>query len=504
MQVSRRDFAKLGAGALGASLLMRRAFSAETGSEKTPGTAAGTDTGYDLPEGDHDAIRKKMRGIRKRDQRPNILWIFTDQQQWNLMGCAGRKDMHTPHMDSLARKGVRFSNAYCPSPVCGPSRGCMVTGRMPHDTKVFHNGDTLSMEIPTIGEILRANGYRTWWSGKWHLPEPRLYTEGDVRGFRNIPLPKGLSKSFLGDCQDMLFAGQSHDQLVWHAGLFPEPWFHAVSLINPHDICFWPRTDRDWAAGFETEKYEHPDSLPPLPSNLDVANDESEAVQIRRSKANLKRSETAWRAYNADYACMTDTVDRAVGMALEGARKGGWLDNTVIIFTSDHGDGGGSHKMTGKLTCYEEAAKVPMIIVPPGGLDEGRVDSESLVSGLDIAATVFDYAGVKNEPLTHGISLRGAAEKKAKVDREYVVMHVAPGHPRNPKTRKIEGRMVRGPRYKYIKYNRGENPEMLFDLKNDPGELRNLAKDASFSKIIEDHRAMFREWKERTSDPFEI
>ncbi len=464
----------------------------------------GAASDYDLPEGDHDAIRAKMRPLRRRDPRPNVLWIFTDQQQWDLMGCAGNVHAHTPHMDRLARRGVRFENTYCPSPVCGPSRGAMVTGRMPHDTKVRHNGDPLCEDTPTMGEVLREHGYRTWWCGKWHLPEPRLYVDGDVRGFHNMPLPEGLPKPFLGDNQDMLYAAQSHDWLVWHAALWSEPWFHACSLINPHDICFWPRTNREWAIGYECEEYEHVDRMPPVPANLGIPNDEPEVLSMRRSRRNRERSDTAWRAYNADYAAMTATVDRAVGMVLEGARKGGWLENTLIIFTSDHGDGGGSHQWTGKLSCYEEAAKVPMIVVPPGGLAEGRADATSLVSGLDIAPTVYDYAGVEDAPTTYGTSLRGAVEDGGRVERDYVVMHIAPGRRNDPEMGKIEGRMVRSDRYKYVVFDWGKNPEQLFDLQGDPGELKNLAPDPEYAAVIHRHREMLGEWKQRTDDPFEI
>ncbi|MFW5863917.1 MAG: sulfatase [bacterium] len=504
MGLTRRNFNKIGMGAIGASMLMANNTSqAQDPEQKAYGMDPKPNPDYELPEGDHEAIRAEMKEKRRRDPRPNVLWIMTDQQQWDLMGCAGNKKIHTPHIDRLARKGIRFTESYCPSPVCGPSRGSMVTGRMPHDTRVFHNGDPLSLEVPTIGEILRKEGYRTWWSGKWHIPEARLYVDADVRGFHNIPLPK-LPKSFLGDCQDMLFAGQSHDWLVWHAGLFSQPWFHATSLINPHDICYWPWTERDWAIGFECKEYENVDTMPPVPQNLEIPNDEADAVGIRRNKVNLKRTDTAWRAYNADYACMTETVDRAIGMVLEGARKGGWLENTLIIFTSDHGDGGGSHKLTGKVTCYDEAAKVPMIIVPPGGLDEGRVDQESLVSGVDIAPTIFDYAGMKTMPETHGRSLRGAVEGKGPVQRDYVVMHVAPGSPKKEETRKIEGRVIRSKRYKYAIYNWGEKREMLFDLQKDPGEMQNLAPDSRHAHIIKDHRAMFNDWKKQTGDPFQI
>jgi arylsulfatase A-like enzyme len=353
-----------------------------------------------------------------------------------------------------------------------------------------------------MGEVLREQGYRTWWSGKWHVPEPRLYVDGDVRGFHNMPLPK-LPRSYLGDNQDMLFAAQSSDWLVWHAGLWAAPWFHACSLINPHDICFWPRTDRDWAIGYETEAYAQPDALPPAPENCTVPNDEAEVYGRMRSRMNRERSELHWRAYHADYAAMTSTVDRAVGMVLEGARKGGWLENTLIIFTSDHGDNGGAHQLTGKLTCYEEAARVPMIVVPPGGLGEGRVDARSLVSGLDIAPTVYEYAGVESPPETCGTSLRRAVEQGGRLERDYVVMHIAPGRRNHPEQSQIEGRMVRSTRYKYVAFDWGKNPEQLFDLREDPGELTNLAPDPAYADVMRSHRQMLSDWKQRTGDPFD-
>ncbi len=505
MKWNRRDFGRIALGGLGVSLLPAGGSASAEAGQGPAAQGAGDDErkDYDLPDADHGAIRARVREVRNRDPRPNVLLVFTDQQQWDLMGCAGNQYVYTPHMDRLARRGVRFANSYCASPVCGPARGSIVTGRMPHNTQVRHNGDRLSENVPTIGEVLRQSGYRTWWSGKWHLPEPRLYADGDVRGFHNMPLPEGLPKPFLGDNQDMLFAAQSHDLLVWHAGLFPEPWFHAVSLINPHDICFWPETDREWAIGYECEEYENVAQLPPAPDNLSIPEDEPEVLSRRRSSRNRHRSETAWRAYNADYASMTSTVDRAVGMVLEGARKGGWLDNTVVIFTSDHGDGGGSHQLTGKLTPYEEAAKVPLIVVPPGGLAEGRVDGASLVSGVDIAPTVYDYAGVESPPLVHGSSLRGAVEEGGALDRDYVVMHLAPGNRKDPEQRAIEGRMVRSGSYKYVIFNRGENPELLFDLDRDPGELHNLAGDPSHADVVREHRRMLEDWKRRTGDPFD-
>jgi choline-sulfatase len=144
-----------------------------------------------------------------------------------------------------------------------------------------------------------------------------------------------------------------------------------------------------------------------------------------------------------------------------------------------------------------------MIVVPPGGLDEGRADGASLVSGLDIAPTVFDYAGVQTPPRHHGTSLRQAVEGGGPVDRDYVVMHIAPGRRRDPEQSKIEGRMVRSSRYKYVAFDWGENPEQLFDLENDPGELKNLATDPAHESVLKEHRRMLKDWKRRADDPFD-
>ena len=456
---------------------------------------------YPLPEGDEEVIRRRAKMERAKDPRPNILWVFTDQQQWDALSCMGNAHVYTPNMDTLARKGVRFEKAYCPSPWCGPSRGCMVTGYMPHRTGVRHNGDTLSTEVPTIGEVLREAGYQTWWSGKWHLPEARVTDRNEMRGFHNIRLPAGLPKQVLGDSNDMLFAGNAHDLLCWHASLFPNPWFYGVSLHNPHDICLWPKTDKKWWIGMQQEHYEPVENLPPMPENFAIPRNEPEAARLSRHRVQENWTETDWRAYRADYYNMVGTVDRAVGMVLEGLRKGGWEDNTVVIFTSDHGEGAGAHQWWEKRSSYEESARIPMIVVPPGGLAEGRVDRESLVSGLDIAATVYDYADIRDNS-THGLSLRPAVEKNKRVPRDYVVMHNSPGSRRNPEERKVDGRMIRSSRYKYICFNWGENPEQFFDLEQDPGELNNLIDDPHLKGLIEEHRSMLENWKRETGDPY--
>jgi arylsulfatase A-like enzyme len=145
-----------------------------------------------------------------------------------------------------------------------------------------------------------------------------------------------------------------------------------------------------------------------------------------------------------------------------------------------------------------------MIIVPPGGLDRGRVDGKSLVSGVDIAPTVYDYAGIDSAPEVHGRSLRSAVDRNQPAESEYVVMHIAPGSKRDPEMRKIEGRMVRSNRYKYVLFDWGQPREQLFDLHKDPGELKNLATDEAGADIISAHREMLADWKKRTGDPFKI
>lgn len=444
-----------------------------------------------------DALRETNRRTRASDPRPNILLLFTDQQTISAMSCAGNRWVNTPHMDALARSGVRFLNSYCAAPICGPSRGSIVTGLPPHKSGVIYNGDPLSKDIPTIGSVLRESGYYTAWIGKWHLPQSFLREATDAWGFHHRPLTKEVSMVAVGDQTDFLTAMDAEFFLRWQAGKQPKPWFLGVSLHNPHDICY-----HVMEKGLE---YANKDTFPPLPSNFEADPNEPEALKLRRQNTTYGHElaetkdwdESRWREYLHTYSHMVTQVDRAVGEVLHALEEGGWKGNTLVIFTSDHGEGVAAHRWATKLSLYEESAAVPLILSYPGHIKPGV--STALASGLDLMPTISDYAGAK-PPELPGISLRPALSGTEDDADRFVVCELAADKDRP----EIQGRMVRTKRYKYCAYAPGDRPEQLFDLQADNGETKNLAADPHHAETLRHCRRLLSEWAKKTDDPVTV
>ena len=323
--------------------------------------------------------------------RPNILFIFTDQQTLGAMSAYGNPHLRTPHMDSIAASGVRFEKSYCASPVCGPSRSSLVTGRMPHETGVDVNGESIDSAIPNIGQLLSGAGYRTAWAGKWHLPEsyPSVGL-GSVPGFEVL---QPAQTSGRGSDTD---AGVADHAVSFLQRQHDRPFLLGVSLHNPHDICGWIGRHRDPGT------IDDVDVLPPLPDNFAIDPEEPEFIRACRRRPHygaeglntLDWNEDQWRFYIHAYYRFTEEVDALVGHVLATLRDQGLEEETVVIFTSDHGEGVAAHRWVVKLMLYEEPSTVPMIVSWRGHTPAGVVDSEHLVSGVDILPTICDYAGV--------------------------------------------------------------------------------------------------------------
>jgi arylsulfatase A-like enzyme len=461
--------------------------------------------------------------------RPNILLVFTDQQHARAMSAAGNPHLRTPHLDALARRGVRFTQAYCTSPVCGPSRASLVTGLMPSEAGVDYNDQSLRPEVPTVGELLRAAGYRTVWAGKWHLPESypqRAAAKGarrEIRGFEVLPFwDPQQPRWMLGAETDPPLTDAVVDFLARHDRR--QPLLLAVSYHNPHDICFFPRK-----AGWETDTVKeleirhygfkhrlpepigiHPDQLtdlPPLPANFRRSPDEPEFLTTKRLHHDSYGVETRfaatftpreWQAYLNAYYRLTERVDAEIGRLLAAVRRHGYDDNTLIVFTSDHGDGAAAHEWAAKLSLYQESVNVPLIVVPPGGRAAGRVDDRALVSLADLVPTFCEVAGITPPPRLAGRSLRPLLTEPAAPWRDFLVTELADYKP-DPSRR---GRLVRTARYKYNHYTAGRNPEQLFDLAADPGEVRNLAADPAHHASLEEHRRLLRAWVRERGDTY--
>jgi arylsulfatase A-like enzyme len=182
-------------------------------------------------------------------------------------------------------------------------------------------------------------------------------------------------------------------------------------------------------------------------------------------------------------------VDREIATVLDALKEAGLQDNTLIVFTSDHGDMDSAHKLEHKQVLYEESVRVPFIMSYKGRIPANVIDKKHLVSnGLDLLPTLCDYVGIKTPEGLPGKSLRPLAEGKAVEWRDFVV---AESH---------YSRMVRTKRFKYCIYDSGRHREQLIDMENDPGEMKNLAADEKYKDVLIKHRRLLYEWVEKTSD----
>jgi arylsulfatase A-like enzyme len=234
--------------------------------------------------------------------------------------------------------------------------------------------------------------------------------------------------------------------------------------------------------------------LPPLPANFQGTG--GELGNMSRRRLHETWDEAQWRRYRYAYYRMIEDVDRQVGKLLEALRRAGREEDTLIVFTSDHGEGLGSHRWTGKMMFYEEEAAVPLVVSWKGVTPAGRVDHEHLVSTLDVLPTICDYAGVQPPANMRGQSLRPVIEKPEQPGHPFVVSEIATGGANAP------GRsfMVRTARYKYMVFPGPGGGEMFFDLQNDPGEMKNLAGEALVAEELDRHRQLLAGWKRTTEE----
>jgi arylsulfatase A-like enzyme len=419
--------------------------------------------------------------------KPNILYIFTDQQYGGAMSCTGNADLATPAMDRLADEGVRFEQAYCTYPLCTPSRASMFAGRYPHELSITDNNQPIHEDCrpAELGHLLCQAGYECVYGGKWHIPE--------------ISMPNGHSFRQISDFDDPGLPGACEKFL---AGRHAQPFFLVASFDNPHNICEWRRQQNvPWGEIAPPPRVE---DCPMLPANFAIPPFEPEAIRTitgsnPRIYPDARYSEEQWRRYRWAYYRLVERVDELIGSILAALDRYGLSEDTVVLFSSDHGDGNGAHHLVQKSFLYEESVRVPLIVRIPGSPAGGSVNRSHLVSnGLDIYATVCDLAGIEVPQDARGLSLVPLASSRGATPpwREHVVAetHFA--------QHRCEGRMVRTPRYKYVAYSWGAYREQFFDLERDPGEMVNLAVSSRYARALQHHRDLLRAWCDRTGDTF--
>jgi len=437
--------------------------------------------------------------------RPNILYVMTDQQSHDAMSCAGNENVHTPALDRLASRGIRFENAYCAFPLCVPSRAAMFTGRMPHEAGIFSNTRPVQdEELPfiTLGKLLRNRGYTTHYIGKWHLTIPMKDTL--QHGFTGIGHQGAHGFDSEHARQAVEFLNEKHE----------DPFFLVVSFVNPHDACQLARGEDLSLWEGPIPELPGPGQVPALPANFEIPENEPDFLrEWQKEKSDGAYPSYFWneqefREYQWGYYRLVEKVDSLLALVFDAASSPSLKENTLIIFSSDHGDGSSRHRWNQKISPYDESARVPFIIAGSSVSRKGESESKLVSAGLDLLPTICDLAGVKPPAGLQGRSLLPLLSDKQDLEewRKYVVTEISFGSwtdqyhldtfPR--------ARMVRTDDYKYIVYDKGNLKEQLIDMKNDPGEMHNLAIDPEYREVLDLHRAYLEEWIDLTNDSFTI
>jgi len=451
-----------------------------------------------------------------RPDGPNILMVMSDQHRGDWLGCAGADWLRTPNIDRLAERGVHFRNAACNSPLCAPSRASLASGLRCSNVGVLLNSHLYPLETPTYYQALRRAGYRVGCVGKTDLHKrdhwegrngdrPIMYhlgftdpmeTEGKCSASRyatkgvcpytNYLKEKGLAKRFDDDynrtrssawysADSVLPLEAYHDYFVGIKGCeFLEnvddesPWHYFVSYVGPHN---------PWDAPHEYSRRFDPKDMPVEKAIEDDCSGKPEFVRNRHEKASrgltAERLAGAWQQYSA----MINLIDDFMGRFVEILKDRGMLENTVIIYCSDHGEMMGDHGMFYKSVFYEGALRVPLVMAGPGIKAQGT--SDALVELADMAPTILELAGV---PPEFPMDARSAVP-------------VLKGEEPKFRQRQISevgcSKMLFDGRYKYTDNSR--DLDELYDLENDPQELDNLArtrKDKAYELSRELHGAL--------------
>jgi len=453
-----------------------------------------------------------------KNRKPNILIIVSDQMLIDAISSYKEhfKDksylchwLKTPNFDRMVAGGYSFLESHSTNPVCCPARSSLFTGRYSTETGVTYNNVGIDEQIPNMGQWFEANSdYNRVYCGKWHAGGQWNYP--DVEGARKIPgfetIPVGVSGT--GDFNDFQVSGAMKGYIMNYKE--DKPFLAVAGLMNPHDICYWtPQLHGDNLVP-KTDLFELGNSLPPLPQNFNFSfKDPFPRSQVKYSKAE-------WQNYLYDYCRMVEKVDADLGRLLDAvdSRK----DETLVIFTADHGEGAARHKRVQKWHPFEQSAKVPLLIYLPKHVKRNVVDQKNIVSGIDIMATVCEYAGIPSPPNCRGRSLKGLIETGEttsemdvafaefqhigrvvrKGDFKYVKIYEYSGKPDQPFVRIEDGQPEKfqpcagSTRYKTLP------DKLLFNIKNDPWELTDLSANQDYaSKVQELDSLLAEEWEKK-------
>ncbi len=440
-------------------------------------------------------------------RRPNVLFIAVDDMN-NDLACYGHPFVKSPNIDRLAARGVRFDKAYCQMPWCSPSRASLMTGLRPDTTRVmdlnYHFRDGLP-DVVTLPQAFMKAGYYAARVGKiYHYGNPGdIGTSGldDPASWQEVVNPAGRDKTTLE--RDILIMkptkglGSSMSLLADKTGKDEEhtdgkvateaiklleankdrPFFLAVGFYKPH--CPWVAPQK-W---FDLYKLKD-EVLPPIPPTWKATVPAAALASTSPWPYKGVTPEEAQQCRLAYHATIS-FVDAQIGRVVDALDRFGLVENTIIVFWSDHGYHLGEHGLWMKQSCYEESTRVPMIIVAPK-LAAGKV-SPRTVELVDLYPTLTDLAGVPAPAGLQGVSLRPLLQEPTQAWGRPAHSQVVRGGING-----IQGYSVRTERWRYTEWEGGARGVELYDHDNDPQEMRNLASDPAQAGVIAELKAQIK------------
>jgi len=428
-------------------------------------------------------------------EKPNFLIIMSDQHAPQFSGVYGHPMVKTPTLNKLAEKGVLFQNAYTTSPICVPARMSFMTGKYVHNIGIWDNGVPLAEDQPTWAHYLRTKGYNVALSGKIHFRgfdqlhgfEAQLGV--DMNGmmypmppnWKNYSLPERKeSRKTIGSGPGTNSVIESDDFCAEKALVYlhapsrkDNPWALFVGLVSPHPPYKVPQKYYDMypeeVVDMPDIPYGHIAAMHPSNRRLRyglgfVNEDILPEEQIRKARST--------------YYGMVTYMDDLIGQMVKALEETGQLENTVIIYVSDHGEMLGEHGLWNKLNFYEQSARIPLIISYPKALLQHHQVSQP-VSMVDLTATILSMAGIREKEIVSPIDGNSLLPLLTQINAPWqgkAFSECYADYSTGPKA------MLRRGDYKFICYFE-EEPE-LFNLKNDPGEFNNLAKDPLYSQVV--------------------
>lgn len=434
------------------------------------------------------------------DKRPNIIFLLTDDQRWDALGCMGNPIIQTPHLDRMAGEGVLFENAYVTTSICAPSRATILSGQYVRKHGIDNFAKTFSDDAwrETYPALLREAGYVTGFVGKYgvgtDMPEDRFdYWRGYAgQGHYEQEDENG----------NYIHLTQVHEEaalafLRMH-GDGTKPFCLSVSFKAPHcqdgdprQFIYDPRYEDLYRDAVIPEPVTgEPHYFERFPEFFQDNNEARNRWEIRFSTPEL------YQEMVKGYYRLITGVDRVVGSLRDALDALGLADNTIIVFMSDNGFFLGDHGLAGKWYGYDPSIRVPLIIYDPRLPDalRGRRCSE-IALNLDIAPTLLGMAGITPPSSMQGKDMAGLLRGESPEWREDFFYEHTFSHPGIPKS---EG--VAGGRYKYLFYFEQSPPyEELFDLEKDPLETNNLARTEAYKGVLEQMRARYQLLKRQSA-----